>query len=71
MVYKSSDEPVASIKDPTEEYMFHLIRAEFHMHRAMELLEGPVEPKRTFRCQMLLRRAHGIIAGIYKQEARW
>lgn len=55
---------------PTDEYRFHLIRAEYHLERAMGLLEGPAEPKRSFRCQMLLSRAHGIIAGIFKQEMR-
>lgn len=56
--------------NPTDEYRFHLIRAEYHMERAMRLLDGPNEPKRSFQCRMLLNRAHGIVSGIFKQEMR-
>jgi hypothetical protein len=55
-------------KSPTDEFHFHLVRAEFHMERAMQLLEGQTEPRRSLRCQMLIGRAHGIIASIFKQE---
>lgn len=53
---------------PTDEYRYHLIRAEYHMERALKLLGGSDEPKRSFRCQMLLSRAQGIIAGVFHQE---
>jgi cellobiose-specific phosphotransferase system component IIA len=55
-------------KDEVDEYQFHLVRAEHHLARALTLLETPTQPNRSFRCQMLLRRAHGIVTALFKQE---
>lgn len=62
------DDP--SFKDADEEYQFHLVRAEHHIQRALDLLSTTAAPKRSTQCRALLHRAHGIVFGLYFQESR-
>jgi len=55
-------------KDAQEEYLYHLIRAEYHIQRAMAQVDKPKGPKRSLILKSLLRRAHGIVIGLYRQE---
>lgn len=59
-----------AFKDAEEEYAFHLIRSEYHLHRAVELANRTTGPKRSLVCKTLLRRAHGIVTGLYTQEVQ-
>lgn len=57
-------------KDERDEYEFNLIRAEYHLHRAMELANKMDAPKRSLVYKTLLSRAYGIVAGLYRQESQ-
>lgn len=57
-------------KDAQEEYLYHMIRAEYHIKRALAMVDRPKGPKRSLTLKMLLRRAHGIVSGLYFQEAK-
>lgn len=58
-------------KDAQEEYQYNLIRAEYHIGRALTLAEQAGAPKRSLVCKMLLHRARGIITGLYRQETQY
>ena len=57
-------------KDAQEEYLYHMIRAEYHIRRAMDQVDKPNGPKRSLVLKTLLGRAHGIVKGLYHQEAQ-
>lgn len=59
-----------AFKNAEEEYLYHLIRAETHIRQAMRQASNAKGPARSVVCKALLRRAHGIITGLYIQEAQ-
>lgn len=66
MAEKSED---VAFKDAEDEFAYHLIRAEYHTKRALEQCTKPNGIVRSLLCKSLLRRAHGILVGLYTQEA--
>lgn len=64
-------EPVLSVfKDPTEELHFHLVRAENHAQRALDLLYKPGGPKRSIWFRMAIGRAQNILMSAYVRDLR-
>lgn len=54
-----------------EEYVYHLLQAQHHIRRALDQVDRTNGPKRSGVAKSLLRRAHGILTGLYIQEAQY
>lgn len=54
--------------DTEDEFRFHLVRAEHHAQKALDLLYKSPGPKRSLWYRMLLGRAQSILIGLYVQE---
>lgn len=54
--------------DDRDELKFHLIRAEYHLRKALVVL-ARMNPKRSVFYAALLQRAHEIALALYRQEA--
>lgn len=60
-----------SVKDTTELFHFHVVRAENHARDALDLLYDKEGPKRSLWVRMALGRAQSILMSLWKRELRW
>lgn len=59
-----------AVKDTTELFRFHVVRAENHARWAFDLLYDKEGPARSLWVRMALGRAQSILMSLWKQELR-
>lgn len=57
-------------RSKTDEYHFHLVRAEQHARQAHDMLYAGAGPQRSLWIRMMLGRAQSILMSLWTQELR-